>query len=586
MPVGRVVSLLPATNFKAYSRRMDSAFSESYEALLSHLLDRRHLNPVALDRARRLIAEQEDRFVSVLTQLGLVSERQMAEALSEFLGLALIEPRDFPTEVVAEQKLPAQFLKSARVLPLRETPDSIAIAMADPLDGNTIETVAFATGKRVERHVACVSDIEAAWQQLYGAAPEARAAATGPTEIGLAEDTDRLKDLASEAPIIRIVNQMIARAVDAHASDIHIEPTPERLRVRYRLDGMLKDIDSFSLSIAAPITSRIKILAKLNIAEHRLAQDGRIRMTVRGNDIDLRVSTTPTIHGEGVVLRLLDRSRLPLDFETLGFEPVLLGRFMKVLDQPHGIMLVTGPTGSGKTTTLYASLRTLNTAERKILTIEDPVEYQLDGVNQLQVKPQIGLTFSSALRSFLRQDPDIMMIGEIRDLETAQIAVQSALTGHLILSTLHTNDAISALTRLVDMGLEHYLLTATINGVVGQRLVRTLCPHCKQPYEVSEEMAGFLGLAERLHAQQPLLLYRPVGCPTCEGSGFRGRTSIIELFAMSDPIRDLVLRKADVADIRRQTAEDGMESMRTHGIGKALAGITSIEEVLRVTQNH
>ncbi|HUD53461.1 type II secretion system ATPase GspE, partial [Parvibaculum sp.] len=397
------------------------------------------------------------------------------------------------------------------------------------------------------------------------------------------DDVERLKDIASEAPVIRLVNLLITRAVEARASDIHIEPMDGELRVRYRVDGVLQEVESPPQRLSSAVISRIKIMAKLNIAERRLAQDGRIRLAVRGKDIDFRVSTTPTIHGESVVLRILDRGSLKLDFAALGFDDEILGAFRDVLDRPHGILLVTGPTGSGKTTTLYTSLLELNTPDKKILTIEDPVEYQLKGINQVQVKPQIGLTFATALRSFLRQDPDIMMIGEIRDLETAEIAVQAALTGHLILSTLHTNDAASAVTRLLDMGVEDYLLTSTINGIAAQRLVRRLCPHCRQPYEALPEMLERLGLGA-FAAGRTVTLYRATGCAHCSHTGYLGRSSVLEVLAMTDRLRQLVLAHAESGLLRKAAIEDGMQTMHFHGLKKVLAGETTVEEVLRVTR--
>jgi general secretion pathway protein E len=340
----------------------------------------------------------------------------------------------------------------------------------------------------------------------------------------------------------------------------------------------LRDVEPPPARLKSAIVSRVKIMAKLNIAERRLPQDGRIRIAVRGKEIDFRVSTTPAVHGESLVLRILDRGTLALDFTALGFADDLLPQFLEILNQPHGIVLVTGPTGSGKTTTLYTALTQLNRAESKLLTVEDPVEYLLDGVNQVQVRPQIGLSFADALRSFLRQDPDIIMVGEIRDLETAQIAVQAALTGHLVLSTVHTNDAPSAITRLLDMGIEDYLLTSTINGVLAQRLVRRLC-HCRQPYRPTAALAERLGLGAG-----EATLYRPVGCEDCDGAGYQGRTMILELMALDEAIHPLILRHADAREIRSESVRAGMRTMYAHGMLKALDGLTSVEEVIRVTR--
>src|SRR5215472_16687728 len=404
------------------------------------LAERALLSAPALERARRLEAESGERIERIAAKHGLVSERDLAALYAELLGAPLVGSTDFPAEPVGVGHIRPVFLKQARLIPLAERPDALVVAMADPLDEGTVRALEFALDKRVERRAGLPADIEAAYERLYGGgrpAIEQIYDAAGEREDDDRDaDLERLKDLASEAPVIRLVNALITRAVEMGASDIHLESGEGRLRLRYRIDGVLREIDPPPGRLKSAIVSRLKIMAKLNIAERRLAQDGRIRLAVRGKEIDLRVSTTPAIHGESVVLRILDRGTLALDFTELGFDDELLGPFLDILDRPHGIVLVTGPTGSGKTTTLYTALTTLNSPDRKILTIEDPIEYLLEGINQVQVRPQIGLTFANALRSFLRQDPDIMMVVEIRDLETAQIAVQAALTGHLVLSTV------------------------------------------------------------------------------------------------------------------------------------------------------
>jgi general secretion pathway protein E len=378
------------------------------------------------------------------------------------------------------------------------------------------------------------------------------------------------------------VNGLITRASESRASDIHIEPTDDGVKVRFRVDGALKEIETLPVHLKSALVSRIKVMSGLDIAERRLPQDGRLRIAVRGHEIDLRVATSPTIHGETVVLRILDRSKLSLDFQVLGFDDAVLEPYLHAIRQPHGIVLVTGPTGSGKTTTLYASLATLNSPDRKILTIEDPIEYRLAGINQTQVKPQIGLTFATALRSFLRQDPDVMMVGEIRDLETAEVAVQSALTGHTILSTLHTNDAASSITRLLDMGVEPFLITSTLNAVLAQRLVRRLCPHCRQPYTPSPEAlrAFSADLATRTIPQ----LYHPTGCDACDRTGFHGRLAVTELLVMNDDIARLVLARAEAREIQRTAVAGSMRTMFADGLAKAQAGLTTLEEVLRATR--
>jgi len=538
-----------------------------------------------MERAQHLAIESQERLESVLTRLGLITERDLAEALSHFLGLPIAAAADYPPQPILEDQLGRRFLREAKILPLRESPDSVIVAMANPLDAYAVQAVRFAVGKPVIAQVALPADLDAAHERLYGDGKSGIHQISGETNElagdSIADDVDRLKDIASEAPVIRLVNLLINQAVEAGASDIHIEPMENELRVRYRIDGVLRPVDSPPHRLSSAIISRVKIMAKLNIAERRLSQDGRIAMAVRGKDIDLRVATTPTIHGEAVVIRILDRAHVELNLTSLGFDESVLGPFRTLLTQPHGIVLVTGPTGSGKTTTLYSALSEINTSDKKILTIEDPVEYHLQGINQVQVKPQIGLTFAGALRSFLRHDPDIIMIGEIRDLETAQIAVQAALTGHLILSTLHTNDAATAVTRLLDMGVEDYLLTSTINGIAGQRLLRKLCSACSEPYEPIPELVSRLKL-ERLTGGEPIVLRRAVGCPLCHHTGYRGRTSIVEVLAASDGIRQAVLKNADGNHIMKIALEEGMQTMASHGLKKAIAGVTTIDEVLRV----
>jgi general secretion pathway protein E len=553
------------------------------KALIARLIDVSKLTPMASQRASRLAAESGERLEVVLARLGLVSERDISEALAALLGLAVASPADYPAIAVLEDRLSRQFLHETQILPLADGQAGLTIAMVDPLNDYAAEAAQFASGRPVLRRVALPADFDAAFERLYGLGKsqfhQIAAETSGHPDETLSDDADRIRDSGSEAPVIRLVNLLITRAVEARASDIHIEPGDNSLHVRYRIDGVLHEVEAPPHNLAAAVLSRIKILAKLNIAERRVAQDGRIRLAVRGKDIDFRVSLMPTIHGESAVLRILDRGSLTLDFEALGFDEETLPLLHSLLAQQNGILLATGPTGSGKTTTLYAGLSQLNTPDRKLLTIEDPVEYQLPGINQVQVKPQVGLTFASAMRAFLRQDPDIMMVGEIRDLETAQVAVQAALTGHLVLSTLHTNDAPSAVTRLLDMGIEDYLLTSTIRGVIAQRLVRKLCRHCRRPYQADP------ALLERLEIGEPIdTLYAAQGCEACNATGYVGRSSIVEVLVMSDAIRHLILEHAEAAAIRRQATADGMRSMYLHGMRKAAAGETSIEDVLRATR--
>jgi general secretion pathway protein E len=550
------------------------------EALSGVLLERGLIDDKTLERARRVSSETGQRLDAVLTQLGLVSERGLAESLSAFLGLPLVTVDRYPEAPLLVDRLKPRFLRKAHALPIAIDDGRVILAMADPLDQFTRSAVASATGHAVVVEIALPIELDAALNRLY---PDASAAADAPgetTDEPLEEDAERLKDLASEAPVIRLVNQMIARAVETQASDIHIEPFEDRLRVRYRYDGVLHEAESPPTRLIAAITSRIKIMARLDIAERRLPQDGRLKLAVRGQEIDFRVSTIPSLYGETVVLRVLDRTAVEFDYGKLGLPAKVTASLQRLLDLPNGMVLVTGPTGSGKTTTLYTGLLNLNSITRKIVTVEDPIEFQLSGINQIQVKPQIGLTFAQLLRSILRQDPDVIMIGEIRDLETAQIAVQASLTGHLVLSTLHTNSAAATVTRLRDMGLEDYLITAVIKGVLAQRLVRRLCPHCKRPIEAPPEMIERFGLDRRTESR-PIMLHHAVGCPQCRGTGYRGRQAIAELLVPNDEIERLIFARADHSAIERAAIAGGMHSMFDAGIDAALEGITTVEEVVR-----
>jgi general secretion pathway protein E len=560
--------------------------------LLKRLVDMKVLDGAAAERALRLAASSEERVETVLAKLGLAHERDIVAAVSAELGLDVVQPEDFP-DVAVLSMASSKFLRQMRIVPLSEEPDRIRLAVADPLNRQAVDALSLMYGKRAEILVAAPSDIEFALERLYGGA---RGAVGDIVEqIGRAEaseggfsddeaDVGRLRDLAREAPVVRLVNLLISRAVEARASDIHIAPFHDRLSVRYRVDGVLQAAAAPPVQLRAAVISCIKIMAKLDIAERRLPQDGRILVTIRGRDYDLRIATVPTHHGERVTIRILDRSSLVVDFEELGFAPDALKRYLGLVDRPQGIVLVTGPTGSGKTTTLYATLSRLNSAERNIFTVEDPVEYQLDGVNQVQVKPQIGLGFADVLRTLLRHNPDIIMIGEMRDRETAQMAIQAALTGHLVLSTLHTNDAASSITRLLDMGVEDYLLTSTLSGAAAQRLVRRLCTHCRTPCETPPgflERSGIAALASARSTQ----LFAPRGCEACQWTGYQGRIAVVEVLEMSDALRTLVLKHVEVADLRRAAASERMRSMREDGLLKALDGVTAIEEVLRVTRD-
>lgn len=540
------------------------------------LLARGACEPRTLERARGVAEASGQRLEAVLLQLGMLTERMLAEAYGALLGIPPASPSRYALDApLLEERLGARFLRHARALPVALEGDTLTLAMADPLDRFTLDAVAAATGLHVAAEVALPIELEAALNRLYPTGAEAAAESEAGGGDAHAEDTDRLKDLASEAPVIRLVNQIIARAVETQASDIHIEPFEDRLRIRYRHDGVLHEADSPAAALIPAVISRIKIMARLDIAERRLPQDGRIRMAVRGQEIDFRVSTIPSLHGETVVLRILDRSSVRFDYATLGLDPRLVARLHAAFDLPNGIVLVTGPTGSGKTTTLYTGLSALNATARKIVTVEDPIEYQLAGINQIQVRPQIGLTFASLLRSILRQDPDVIMVGEIRDLETAQIAVQAALTGHLVLSTVHTNSAAATIARLRDMGLEDYLVTAVLRGVLAQRLVRRLCAECRRPEPVSA------AVAERFALPRDATIWHAAGCAHCRMTGYRGRLAVAEFLEPDAAIERLVLNRADHGEIERAAVAAGMVPMLRAGLDAALSGETTIEEVIR-----
>jgi len=563
---------------------LDTAAPDLDARIAATLVARGRLKDADLVRAERLRAETGGGLPSLLVKLGMVSERDMAETLGDVLKLPVVAAKDCPEAPPAGVAMSVKFLKHHAVCPVAEDEASVTVLCADPQDAYLADAVRLASGREVKLAVGLRSEISDLIERYYGQGRSALGSIVEDVgeESREEDDVEHLRDLASEAPVIRLVNLLIQRAVEMRASDIHIEPFETRLKVRYRIDGVLIDAESPPAALTAAVISRIKIMAKLNIAERRLPQDGRIMVRVQGKELDLRVSTVPTQHGESVVMRLLDRESVVFDFHQLGFTDEFLPQFMKVLDQPHGILLVTGPTGSGKTTTLYTALSKLNTDDVKIITVEDPVEYQLEGINQIQAKPQIGLDFATALRSIVRQDPDIIMIGEMRDLETAKIAIQSALTGHLVLSTLHTNSAAGGITRLLDMGVEDYLLTSTINGILGQRLVRRLEPTHAEPYEATPEEIAKFGL-RRLQPEGPIRLWRPRPSALTP-TGYLGRTTIMEFLVVDDALRSLVMRHATSGEIEREARARGMRTMYEDGLAKALAGLTTIEEVLRVTE--
>jgi general secretion pathway protein E len=559
-----------------------AAGTQRPEGFVDVLLKRGLLAQRDLARARAVALATGDPLHAVLCRLGLVGESPMAEALAESLGLPLAREGDFPERPILADRVAASFLRTCRVLPIADDERGVAVALADPLDGETLKALAMKLGRPVVPWVSVPGELDRHLKRLYGpdAAVAAEAAVLDERTVNVA-DVETLKDLASEVPVVRVVNRMIADAVAERASDIHVEPYAGEIRIRFRVDGVLRPVPAPPLEHYAGIVSRVKILANLNVVERRLPQDGRFKVHVQGRAIDIRVSCVPTLHGESLVLRILDKASAPLELGRLGFGAAVLQGFHRLIGHAHGLVLVTGPTGSGKTTTLYAALQTLDTSGRKLITVEDPIEYQLPGITQIQVRPQIGLGFARILRSVLRHDPDVLMVGEIRDRETAEIAVQAALTGHLVLSTLHTNDAVSAVSRLLDMGIEPYLMAPALRGVVAQRLVRTLCAACREPAGGVPEAAR--ALAGGLAGGGPTP-FRARGCERCAGTGYSGRTAVVELLQVSDAVGAGIAAGAAAAELARRARAEGMRPLQEDGFLKALAGTTTVEEVIRATR--
>jgi general secretion pathway protein E len=555
-------------------------------------LERGLIDEEELRTALNLQAESREKLGKLLVDLGYISERDCLAVVSEHLDIPAISGADYPEVPVLENVLTFRFMKQCKLVPVALENSILTLAMTDPMDGATVDSVRQATGYQIRVLLGAESEIMDVLEKFYGSAASTLGRIIEGIDEGnienLAdeiEDIEQLKDLASEAPVIRLVNLIISKAIENRASDIHIEPFEKDLKVRYRIDGILHDVESPPKKLKAALISRVKIMSKLNIAERRLPQDGRIKLKVLGKDIDLRVSTLPTLYGESVVMRILDKSNTNLyDIRKLGFPEDSLQEFESLICRPHGILLVTGPTGSGKTTTLYSALSTINLPDKKIITIEDPVEYQIDGVNQIHTNPQIGLTFASGLRHIVRQDPDVIMIGEIRDLETAEIAIRAALTGHLVFSTLHTNDAPSAITRLIDMGAEDYLIASSLLGVLAQRLIRVTCPSCKKEVFPVPEMLDEIGFTRGDPRNGPDRFFEGTGCEHCSNTGFVGRVGIYELMSINDDIRKLTVGKADSNQIRKKAIENGMRPLRNDGWLKVRQGVSSIAEVLRVTQ--
>jgi general secretion pathway protein E len=554
--------------------------------LLGEILVREGLTtPDAIERALARQRTTGERFGEALVALGAVSAEDVLRALAIQQDLPFMSRDELPSALPVLKNLSAKYLRTYAVCPVSVEGGQLTVATADPLNPVVVDDLRQSTGLAVKLVVSPPDAIAEAIDRTYDGA---NASALQRIVEGIDdeggpdgdEDVNHLRDMAFEAPVVRLVNLLVENAITQEASDIHIEPFEDTLRIRYRVDGILYDQEAPPRRLQAAVTSRIKIMAEMNIAERRLPQDGRIRVNLHGTRVDIRVSTMPTVHGESIVMRLLQRASVFHPLEKLGFPAATLRRFESLIKRPHGILLVTGPTGSGKTTTLYAALDKINSPERKIITVEDPVEYQLKGVNQIAVKPKIGLTFATGLRHIVRQDPDVILVGEIRDLETAEIAIQASLTGHLVFSTLHTNDAPGAVTRLQDMGVEPYLVASVLEGVLAQRLVRRICAACRVPDTPSAADLESLGVS----APAGTALFRGKGCDECRGTGYRGRSGIYELFPITEDARSLILRRTPSRDIRRYAVEQGMLTLRMDGWTRAREGVTTGEEVLRVTQ--
>jgi general secretion pathway protein E len=538
------------------------------------LIERGQIGQEDLERALEIQKERGDKLGKILVDLGFIAMRDVLAALSEQLGVPMAVLDEPPPDSPEIQDLSPRFMRQCHFLPVAIDDASVTLAMADPLDFETISAVRTFCGLKVRTALAAEQEILDAIDKYYGESDKQQGFGAELDAAEAGENLEQLRDMASEAPVIRLVNTMIAQAIEKRASDIHIEPFEKEFRVRYRVDGVLFNQEAPPRELKAAIVSRLKLMAKLNIAERRLPQDGRIKIKILGREVDLRVSTLPTLYGESVVMRLLDRSAGDFyDLRRLGFDDRMLARMEHYTQLPHGIFLVTGPTGSGKSTTLYSALKVINIPDKKIITIEDPVEYQMDGINQIHVNPAIGLTFAAGLRHIVRQDPDVIMVGEIRDRETADIAIRAALTGHFVFSTLHTNDAPSAISRLTDMGMENYLITSSLVAVLAQRLVRVICGECRVSAGTAITPDG-----------ETIETFRGAGCEACTGSGFKGRMGIFELMELTDDIRKLIMTNADASQLTLASRRNGMRNLREDGWLKVRDGVTTADEVMRVTQ--
>jgi len=567
------------------------AEKSQYNLLLKKLVDKKLLTQQVIDEAFEEEKKTGKIIFKILVDHGYISEDVLLDTVADWLSIELVNLAKVKIERDAINKISASTAKFYNIVPLKIEGDAVVVAVSNPLNMKLADDLGFVTGPNIRMVIAKEEDIKKAVERYYGEEEESLGdvideakKTSGKTAIKGEGDVDKLKEIASQAPVVKLLNMVLLRAVREKASDIHFEPFENDYKIRYRIDGVCYDAAHPPKDLNLAISSRIKVMANLDVAENRLPQDGRIVLEISGNSVDLRVSTLPTLYGESIVMRVLDKNVVSLSLDQLGMNNDVKAKLRDVIKRPNGILLTTGPTGSGKTTTLYSCLREINKIEYKIITAEDPVEYDIEGIIQVAINPKIDLTFSKTLRHMLRQDPDILMVGEIRDTETAEIAIQSALTGHFVFSTLHTNDAPGAITRLMDMGVEPYLISSTVRAVIAQRLMRKICSKCKKPYTPQKGELEELGIsAEKLKGAR---FYKGEGCSECNGSGYKGRTGIYELFIMDEKIRGLLVKKVSSAAIRNAAQETGMRTLREDGVAMVLEGLTTVEEVLRETKEY
>ncbi|WP_027339324.1 type IV-A pilus assembly ATPase PilB [Halonatronum saccharophilum] len=553
------------------------------------LVEAGFINEEELQEALRIQKDSDKRLGKVMKEMNLLTEQDVVEALEFQLGIPQVDLEKFIIDDEVIKIIPESLAVRHRAIPIKKRGRRLTVAMEDPLDVLAIDDIRIKTSCEVDPVIATASEIELALQRYFGndnlvsELLDDIGSKWGTDDEG--EDVDRLREMVDDAPVVRLVNNIIIDGIRTRASDIHIEPQDDQVRVRYRIDGVLHNHMTIPKHTHSALVSRVKIMSEMDISERRIPQDGRIQMVIGdGREVDLRVSSLPTVRGEKVVLRILDKSNLMLSIDKLGFLDNQERSFKKMIGQPHGMLLITGPTGSGKTTTLYSALSSLDTSDDNIITVEDPVEYRLEGINQVQTLPKAGLTFANALRAILRQDPDIVMIGEIRDKETAEIAIHAALTGHLVLSTLHTNEAAGALGRLIDMGVEPFLVASSIMGVIAQRLVRRICPDCKAENDdiiIDPQLEKYLG-----EGKDKISLYNGEGCRNCNDTGYRGRAAIHEVLEIDSDIKKLIVNNASADEIEEEAKKKGMITLETSGLMKAEQGVTTLEEIMRVTKVH